>query len=1206
MTLASSIPASGSLLRRGDTITLVWDGDGVNFPVITYGPPSAPAEVVLALVDTYSYQTGYSGSIETSGNQVTYTFQRDAGWDADSFVINIGIVGSHFQVTYTLLAEGEYPPDMQPFTDPVEGATQLAIYDSTNFIGFATGLDFNSNLDVAEIGNGIIQIDVIGGGGDGSTVGVQDRPSPTGSPTLTGTASVISFGADLSVTRPDPTNDPGRYHVEITGELGAQNFTELDDTPSTFTGQGSRLVAVASTENGLEFIDQPPGTFVGLTDTSSQSLAANAGKILRVNQLGTEIDYIDEIVAAGGQEVVGGITSAAGSPPTATIVTNSVGIGSVSYEVLDTVIRLTFSTPFADASYFCQVSSASTGLGVGSVEPSILAKTATYVDIIASSSANNVDFSATSFAFDIIAQDGPSLGGEGGGAPDQTLDEVINVASPDNAVVIPQANPLSFSATADFSPLSLSRSVDGVTPLASHSVNRETEAGLVVQTPTATQRALEIRPDGIQFRGVDATYSIAPDNNGTGNGAALTIEGGSGSTAGGDVTIQGGNATAGDDGSVIIGLTDTRETILGQGFTILESATPALSGSNPGRGQFWVNSSPPGGGPNRPYFTDETGVSFDLSEVVAPTGNGTVNLVTDLGGASSINPEGIEFTGDRVSEGTTPTTARVRITDLQLLQGAVTTEPVFQLQVPAGGATVGTANAAGEFPVALNMLIPDGSVLMDNGYVPSVPRAIVTKAWADTELAAKADDFNTIYNGLNSRVTDGQLASWRFGTGAPTIPSGIENQFWVDTTNLEIWRDDGPLNDGWQKIASGGGDGGGLGMVRDTFINFITGQAPSGPYDPANNADTFFLATDTNQQLLYYCDGITWDEVQAAASTIKIEPGVVARTAPGKGSASRLDFDALAAELPLATSTAKGLLPQLSNTATEYLDGTGAYSVPAGPPNRIDNLVALSGTLAELSAAINLDPFGTNIPGSVPVYQDDGGGGSRLPATDGSLLTNLPEQIDKTKTQAAIDALTPASEPVNRVYINTDAPRILQINDGTDIVPVGNPIDDASLELGGSGSAQIKGFAAATDGFIPKKSGGNITWVAEQTGGGAITYYDDQDIGAGVTLPVAYVNTCAITQTLEIGTYLVFASGYVLAFGADRLVEVQIARNGIAFPTSLRKFSVANGDHQCFSTQTVITVASGQQALDVTLQGRSGAASGAFMEEAGLTMIKVA
>lgn len=52
-------------------------------------------------------------------------------------------------------------------------------------------------------------------------------------------------------------NGGAAWVVAIGGGGGAPNFTDLSDTPSSYSGQGGKFVAVNSAANALEFVSTP-------------------------------------------------------------------------------------------------------------------------------------------------------------------------------------------------------------------------------------------------------------------------------------------------------------------------------------------------------------------------------------------------------------------------------------------------------------------------------------------------------------------------------------------------------------------------------------------------------------------------------------------------------------------------------------------------------------------------------------------------------------------------------------------------------------------------------------------------------------------------------------------------------------------------------------------------------------------------------------
>jgi len=86
---------------------------------------------------------------------------------------------------------------------------------------------------------------------------------------------------------------------------GVTTFTGLSDTPSSFSGQGTKAVRVNSGATGLEFVDFPAGvtTFLNLTDSPS-SYSGQTKKFLKVNSAGNAVEFVDIPVQDNGSAIV--------------------------------------------------------------------------------------------------------------------------------------------------------------------------------------------------------------------------------------------------------------------------------------------------------------------------------------------------------------------------------------------------------------------------------------------------------------------------------------------------------------------------------------------------------------------------------------------------------------------------------------------------------------------------------------------------------------------------------------------------------------------------------------------------------------------------------------------------------------------------------------------------------------------------------------
>ena len=77
---------------------------------------------------------------------------------------------------------------------------------------------------------------------------------------------------------------------------GSLSFTDLDDTPSDYSGNGEKCLAVNVGEDGLEFVDCGSG---GETYYAGQDIEINASNYISVNRTSLE-DYFDTIYALAG------------------------------------------------------------------------------------------------------------------------------------------------------------------------------------------------------------------------------------------------------------------------------------------------------------------------------------------------------------------------------------------------------------------------------------------------------------------------------------------------------------------------------------------------------------------------------------------------------------------------------------------------------------------------------------------------------------------------------------------------------------------------------------------------------------------------------------------------------------------------------------------------------------------------------------------
>jgi len=77
---------------------------------------------------------------------------------------------------------------------------------------------------------------------------------------------------------------------------GGGSFTNLNDVPPSYSGQGGKKVAVKADATGLEFVDIN-NAFIGLDDAPA-TYAGAGGKVVAVNGTATELEFIVAPVTA--------------------------------------------------------------------------------------------------------------------------------------------------------------------------------------------------------------------------------------------------------------------------------------------------------------------------------------------------------------------------------------------------------------------------------------------------------------------------------------------------------------------------------------------------------------------------------------------------------------------------------------------------------------------------------------------------------------------------------------------------------------------------------------------------------------------------------------------------------------------------------------------------------------------------------------------
>ena len=108
-------------------------------------------------------------------------------------------------------------------------------------------------------------------------------------------------------TKPQVNTISGSLQVQI--DAKPDNFLELDDTPSIYTGAGGSFVKVNSTATGLEFttVSGIVDKFTDLSDTPA-NYAGSQRKYVRVNSAGNGLEF-SGLEESGVQSIGNGVTS---------------------------------------------------------------------------------------------------------------------------------------------------------------------------------------------------------------------------------------------------------------------------------------------------------------------------------------------------------------------------------------------------------------------------------------------------------------------------------------------------------------------------------------------------------------------------------------------------------------------------------------------------------------------------------------------------------------------------------------------------------------------------------------------------------------------------------------------------------------------------------------------------------------------------------
>ena len=257
MTISNVNPISGSIIDKGTTLS-VTNTIGESVTLITHKRTGTGGVDEIVWTSGGGYQAAYTGGRVLDGAEETFTFRRNAGFDSSPFQLEFATATTTSSITYLLVAEGEFPEDMQPFNDPIVGTGQeITVRDSGVLVGAASEIDFYDNLTVTNLGAGAVRVDA---------APVEPFELEIRDQTVTVAAAADSI--DFRGTGVTATAFGNNAIVTVPGE-----FTALSDTPGTYAGAQGMAVVVNDAATGLAFRQQEAS--VG----DVQSLTVNASGV---------------------------------------------------------------------------------------------------------------------------------------------------------------------------------------------------------------------------------------------------------------------------------------------------------------------------------------------------------------------------------------------------------------------------------------------------------------------------------------------------------------------------------------------------------------------------------------------------------------------------------------------------------------------------------------------------------------------------------------------------------------------------------------------------------------------------------------------------------------------------------------------------------------------------------------------------------------
>jgi hypothetical protein len=592
-----------------------------------------------------------------------------------------------------------------------------------------------------------------------------------------------------------------------------------------------------------------------------------------------------------------------------------------------------------------------------------------------------------------------------------TLDQVITVAPIDNALTVPSGNPIIFTdgTVAGLTPLTVSKLAGGAVPGIDLIGGTQSHVGLRISN-TGNDSGLKLTSDQLApIAGADegaltiggaltsavSAGELAIVATGTGSavdGGDVVIAGGfSGSGDGGDVTIEGGFSTSGARGSIAVGFDTPVEIRFGQGITIMESSSQPLTGTQDAKGQFWVNNAT---SPNKPYYTDEDGVSFDLTigsgvgDVTATAALPDNALIRGDDSAGSKGVQGdaastLSDVGDLLIEN--DITAGNDVIATNDVTSTVDVNVGVDLNIPTGDIVIGVGQTVDGRDVSVDGGVLDGHV----GATTGNPHEVEGVDVKSTAIGA----------GLNLTSTAGGVAEWT-STGTGNVISAL------DITDHTIVRGDGGVK-GVQESGIAIDDTDNItGVVDLTLTGDITSTGAVLITGASAGSDTIIIdngtdayGTTVRPDGLAFAEGgatelgysiVVYPKNDAAkADDITIEAGT--NVGAGDGGDILIDSGAGAG----AGADGQILLGSLLNTSAIGLASTGITTTVSGPLTAEEG-IGVTGDLTVTGSIDGIADLNTDVTANTAHTGGDGADHANVALNDThrGLTDDNPHGVD--------------------------------------------------------------------------------------------------------------------------------------------------------------------------------------------------------------------